>query len=84
MTLPISDTHPDAERVQIDLLRKAPAWRKLELVGQLNAALRTLALSGLQQRHPNSSPEALHRMLADLILGETLAVKVYGEKSHAR
>jgi hypothetical protein len=25
-----SDTHPDAERVQLELLRRMPPWRKLE------------------------------------------------------
>ena len=48
------DTHPEAERVQIELLRQAPAWRKLEMVGQLNQTVRTLALSGLRQRHPEA------------------------------
>ena len=42
------DTRPEAERVEIELLRQAPAWRKLEMVGQLNQTVRTLALSGLR------------------------------------
>jgi hypothetical protein len=84
MSTPLTDTHPDAERVQIELLRRAPAWRKLDMVGQLNATVRTLALSGLRQRHPNTSPETLRRMLADLILGEALATRVYGENPHAK
>jgi hypothetical protein len=53
------------------------------MVGQLNTTVRTLALSGLRQRHPEASPETLRRMLADLILGEELAAKVYGEHPHA-
>ena len=72
------DTQPQAEAVQIALLRRAPAWRKLELVGQLNAALRTLLLSGLRQRHPQATPGELRRLLADLVLGPELAARVYG------
>ena len=79
MTTTLTDTHPDAERFQIELLRHAPVWSKLEMLGQLNATVRTLALSGLRQRHPQASPETIQRMLADLILGETLAARVYGE-----
>ena len=79
----LTDTQPDVERVQIELLRVTPAWRKLEMVGELNATVRTLALSGLQQRHPGASPEALRRMLAGLIIGQVLAAQVYGENSHA-
>jgi hypothetical protein len=84
MTILLSDTHPNAERIQIELLRKAPVWGKLDMLGQLNETVHLLALSGLRQRHPDASPETLRRMLADLILGEALAARVYGEHSHAR
>jgi hypothetical protein len=39
------DTRPEAERVQIELLRKAPAWRKLHLLAQMNSTVRTFAMS---------------------------------------
>lgn len=78
MSVLFSDTSPEAEKVLIDLLRKAPAWRKLEMVGQLNETVRTLALCGLRQRFPDASPEELKRHLADLLLGEELAARVYG------
>ena len=73
-----ADTHPDAERVQIELLRRAPAWRRLELVAQLNQTVRLLALDGLRQRFPQATPQELRRRLADLILGSELAARVYG------
>lgn len=73
-----TDTDPKTEAVQLDLLRRASAWRKLEMLGQLNEAAYTLALSGLQQRYPQASPEELRRRLADLLLGPELAARVYG------
>lgn len=72
------DTRPEAEAVLIGLLRKAPPWRKLIMVGQLNQAVRTLAFSGLRQRHPEATPQELRRRLADLLLGPDLAAQVYG------
>jgi len=72
------DTSPEAEAVLIRLLREAPPWRKLEMVGQLNAAVKTMMLIGLKERHPNDSPEMLRRRMADLLLGEELALKVFG------
>ena len=54
--------------------------RKLELVGQLNAALQALLLSGLRQRHPQATSEELRRLLADLVLGPELAACVYGPR----
>ena len=41
------------------------------------------ALSGLRQRHPEASEDELRRRLAGLLIGEDLAVKVYGELDHA-
>lgn len=78
MTTLFPDTTPEAEAVLMELLRKAPAWRKLQMVGELNAAVRTLALSGLRERYPQASPEELRRRLADMLLGPELAEKAYG------
>lgn len=72
------DTDPRAEAVLIQLLREMPPWRKLEMVGQMNLAVRQLAILGLKQRHPNDPPERIQRRLADLTLGPELAEKVYG------
>ncbi|RMF86437.1 MAG: hypothetical protein D6736_15115, partial [Nitrospinota bacterium] len=65
------DTHPEAEQVQIALLRQTPPWRKLDLVGQLNHTLRILAFSGLHQRYPHATGEELQRRFVDLWLGTT-------------
>ena len=75
------DTHPEAEAVLIELLRAAPPWRKLELVGQMNEAVKVMMLSGLRERYPEDSPALLHRRMADLLLGPELATQVYGPLS---
>lgn len=72
------DTSPKAEAVLIELLRHTPAWRKLQMVDQMNQAVRALALSGLRQRYPDAGPGELDRRLADLILGSDLAARAYG------
>ncbi len=74
----LRDTAPEAHRVQIDLMRRAEGWRKLQLADQLHQSLRTLALAGLRARHPGASPEELRRRLADVLLGAELAEEVYG------
>jgi hypothetical protein len=76
MLNPYPNTHPEAEGVQIELLRQTPAWRKSEMVGQMNQTLRTLALSGLRQRHPGAIPKGLRRRLADRLLGPTPDARV--------
>lgn len=72
------DTDPEAERIQIEIFRNMPAWRKVQLVEDANRTARQLALAGLRQRHPDAGPEELHRRLVGLFLGEELATQVYG------
>jgi hypothetical protein len=78
-----SDTHPKMEALQIRLWREASPARKMEMLADLNASLKTVALSGLRQRYPHANESELHRRLAGLLLGEALACKVYGELEHA-
>jgi hypothetical protein len=74
----LTDTHPDAERVQIEGLRKLSPWRKIELACELTENARKLALAGLRHRFPDASQQELQRRLATLCLGAELAEKVYG------
>jgi hypothetical protein len=72
------DTSDDAERVVLEIYRRMPAWRKVELVEDANRTARQLAWIGLQSRHPDESRSRLRRRLLGLVLGEDLARKLYG------
>ena len=72
------DTSPEAERVLIELLRQAPAWRKLRMVEDTNRSVKDLLMTGLRHRFPQDSPTVLRRRLAELWLGTELAAKAYG------
>ena len=72
------DTHPDAQRRQIELLRHMPSWRRLELAVQMTQACYSLALTGLKHRHPEASLAELDRRLAAQVLGTELATRAYG------
>lgn len=74
----ISDTLPETEKVLMQLLRQAPVWRKLAMMGELNKTAHMLALEGLREKYPAASEAELKRYLADLLLGPDLAKKVYG------
>ena len=73
-----TDTHPDIERLQIERLRRMPAWRKMALMAEMSQTVQTLALAGLRQRHPSDTPAQRRRRLADLLLGPELAARAYG------
>jgi hypothetical protein len=72
------DTSPEAERVLIELLRQAPAWRKVRMVEDTNRSVKDLLLAGLRERFPEDSSARLRRRLADLWLGPELAAAAYG------
>ena len=72
------DTSPEAEEVLLSLMRAAPAWRKLQMVDELNQTVRTLASVGLKDRYPRARPTEIDRRLADLILGPDLAARALG------
>jgi len=78
MSVLFADTSTDAEQVLLALLRKAPPWRKLEMVAELNQTVRMLAEMGLKQRYPQAGSAQLDRRLADLVLGPDLAAHAYG------
>ena len=81
MSVLSSDTHPKIEKMQIEFIRRMTTWKKFAIVDGLNETVKTLAVSGIKQRHPNATPQQIHRMLAELMLGAELARKVY---DHAR
>ena len=78
----ITDTDPEAERVLTELLRKAPPWRKLEMLEDLNRTATQLAMVGLRARFPGATEAELKRHLADLLLGPELAEKAYGPNEY--
>ncbi len=78
MATRLTDTSADAERVQIEILRSMPSWRKFELWNDLNMSMRQVALAGLRERFPFATPEELRRRLATILLGPELATKAYG------
>jgi hypothetical protein len=45
--------------LRLRLLCAAPSWRKMEMVGQMNEAGKTMMRSGLKERFPHDTPEKL-------------------------
>jgi hypothetical protein len=72
-----SDTHPKMARLQIELLRQLPPWRKFQMAGNMYSLMKNLALVGLRERHPTATDEEIRRKLADLLLGPELAAWLY-------
>ncbi|HEY9793196.1 MAG TPA: hypothetical protein V6D22_22540 [Candidatus Obscuribacterales bacterium] len=77
----LSDTSPEAEEVLINLLRNKTPAEKLDMVCKLNATVRELAIQGIRERHGDISDSQVRRLLSDVLLGQDLALTVYGPLS---
>jgi hypothetical protein len=84
MSALFSDTHPKMEALQIELWRAATPTQKMQMVAQLNNSARLLAMTGLRSQYPHADEAELRRRLADLLLGQDLARKVYGDPPDAK
>lgn len=78
MDVPLAgDTEPAIEQRQIEGWRRLMPGDKLALVMRMNANLRQLALAGVRQRYPHALPREQFLRLAQVMLGDELARKVY-------
>jgi hypothetical protein len=71
------DTSPEAQQVLFDLLRRAPVWKRLRMVADLNQTLRLLAMADLQRRYPLASDYELRRRLAARLLTREEVIAAY-------
>ncbi len=78
------DTSPAAEAKLVELLRKKAPAEKLAMVNQLNASVKSIAISGLRLRFPDKDEVGLHQEFARLLLGPELAGRVEEEFLRSR
>jgi hypothetical protein len=72
------DTDPEAERALIEMLRRAPMWKRAEQLAGLIHARNVLILADLRRRHPEASAEELRKRLAARLLPREDVVRVFG------
>ena len=70
------DTHPAAEAVQINLLRRAGTSKRLSIAFSLSESVRWLALDGIRRAHPEASDEQALHIFLEVNYGRTLAEQV--------
>jgi len=74
----LPDTSADAEEVLVTLLRRAPVWKRLKMVGDLNHSLRALATADLRRCYPEATEKELKRRLAARLLNREEVIAAYG------
>lgn len=72
----LSDTSPDAERVQIELLRRASVAERAACMHTMTAWTIELARRGIQRANPGLSDEEVGLRFVELHYGRQLADRV--------
>ena len=73
---PLSDTDPEAARVQLELLRRASPAKRLSLALSLSRTVLGLSRRGLARRMPHASEEEVGLQFVELHYGRELAQAV--------
>ena len=76
----ISDTTPEAMRIQIDLYRRMSPARKIELVFDAYRTGQLLSMAGIRIQYPSAGEDEVWHIWAKRHLGEELYKKVYGSE----
>ncbi len=67
------DTSPAVERMQLAIVGRMPAWRKLELIAGMNMLLTSAVMQGIEAQQPGLDARARRFQLDEIRLGADLA-----------
>lgn len=82
----LSDTSPEAERVQIELLRKATPARRVAMMRSMSAMVIGLSRRALERANPGLSREEIDLLFVKQNYGRELAEELrryFSERHHA-
>jgi hypothetical protein len=71
-----SDTSPEMERVQIELLRKAPLSKRFAIMASWSQFITEVAKQGIRRDYPEADEEEVALILLARLHGQLLADKV--------
>jgi hypothetical protein len=78
MKLQPDDTDPEAEHTLIEMLRRAPTWKRAEQLAGLIHTRNVLILADLRRRYPGAGAEELRRRLAARLLPREHVLRLFG------
>ena len=76
----VTDTHPEVEARQIELLRSASPARRFAIVRSLTRTVVMLSRRALRRRRPHATEKELDREFVELHYGEEVARRLLGNK----
>jgi len=73
------DTSPEAERIQIELIRKASSTKLFGLIRSLSQTMIQASRENIRQLHSEASEEELALIFIELYYGEELAERLQAD-----
>ena len=73
-----SDTTPEAQHKQFELMRQLSPSQRLALAFELTDAMRDLVMADLRHRFPRAGDEEIRRRFISRVLAREDVVRVYG------
>ena len=73
-----TDTTPEAQRMQYELMRRLSPEQKLSLAFALTDAMRELVLADLHHRFPQADSEEIRRRFSARVLPREDVIRAYG------
>jgi hypothetical protein len=77
MTSHFTDTDPEAERVWIEMIRRAPLWKRAAQLSGLIEARHALILADLRRRYPAAEADELRKRLAARLLPREDVIRIF-------
>jgi len=74
---PAQDSTPDAERVLIEMTRRAPMWKRAAQLDDLISARHALILADLRRRYPQADADELRKRLAARHLPREDVIRIF-------
>jgi hypothetical protein len=74
----MSDTHPDALRVYLDIQSRIPPGQKLQRIAEMYDAMIALQTAEVRRLYPQADDREVFLRVAARRLGSELMAKVYG------
>ncbi len=77
-----ADTHPDIERIQFDMLRRAGATERVRLTRSLSATVMQMCWRSLEEANPGASEQEIGIKFVEFNYGKPLADAVRAHLEH--
>jgi hypothetical protein len=72
------DTSPAVQRIQCELMRRVPGWKRLQFALELTQATRQLVAADIRHHFPAAGEDEIRRRFISRVLPREDVIRAYG------